>query len=279
VPRATPYKRSQGRDKRFPIAEEVLLFPKDDGSMWTRDEWGIENPTAPDGLYTRPQLVLANAAAATYTAAGIAAPTASATAANADIAEGPFVSHTSGAVIGNSSGLISAAFNLFRPGWYPRMRTLIRTPADIANYRLLAGFFSANPDAVPTTLHGAWLRYDTGVDGTAFWRAVTAAGASNAIGVTVTAKPITADTTFLLGIDFVPPDPYVRGQNPIAVKFTVATAAAEDVVAYHLPDKPDNVNNNSIPLANQQLGYGVRVATLVALAKRIDISRLGFVTP
>lgn len=266
--RIQAFQRDRGRAVRRPLEGDVLLAARDDGVLFSKNEWGTENYLQSDGLYTRPQTVLKNAGAATISSDGIVAPTMTATATNADIADGPFVDHATAATLNAASGVISAGFGYFRPGWYPRMRALIRTPAVMTNVRFLVGFFSGTPDALPGTLHGAWFRYDTGTDGTLFWRVSTAAGAAPT--TTVTTSPIAASSIYQLGIDFVPPDPFVRGQVPPRVIFTLATAISEDVIAVHTA---------TIPAANQNLGYGIRVTTLEAVVKNIQWSRLGFISP
>lgn len=269
--RSQTFQRDQGRAVHTPLAGDIILFPKDDGSMWFRDEWGLDTSVAPDGIYTRTQQLLVDTGTTTRTAVGIPAPTVlPATPTSSDDSDAPWQTFTTVTTAGvQPAGLISAAFNLFRAGWYPRCRFIIKTPADLTNYRLIVGFFSANPDALPTNIGGAYFRYSTDVDGTAFFRTCTANGAAPDVKTTV--FPIAASTIYALGVDFVPPDPYVRGQTPKAIKFAIATAQAEETVSYHTAQ---------IPVASTQLGWGVRFVKVTGgVAKSGQFSRAGFVSP
>lgn len=274
--KALVLQRSKGAAYRIPVPGDVDVFAKDDGVVYAKNEWGIENTMQPDGLYTRPQMLVADAgvtpaAGSGRTAMGIVLPTASATTfANGDDANAAWHDHATSTTLNNAVGLISAAFNLFRPGWYPRMRMLVKTPATLTSLRYMHGFFSASPDgaSLPTTLHGAYFRYDTTTDGTAFWRTCTAAGGSPT--VTTTTQAIAASTVYLLGIDMVPPDPFSFGQTPPRVVFTIATALTEGVVAAHTA---------TLPAANQALGWGMRVQTLTTAARSLIWSRVGWSSP
>lgn len=269
--RSQTFQRDQGRGVHTPVAGDILLFPKDDGSMWFRDEWGLDTSVAPDGIYTRTQQLLVDAGGTTRTVLGLPAPTVlPATPTSSDDADGPWQTYTTVTTAGmQPAGLISAAFNLFRAGWYPRCRFIIKTPSDLTNYRLVAGFFSANPDALPTNISGAYFRYSTDVDGTAFFRTCTAAGAAPT--VVTTAFPIAASTAYALGIDFCPPDPYVRGQTPPRIKFAIASVLSEETVSVHTA---------TLPAANTALGWGVRfIKTTGGGTKSGQFSRAGFVSP
>lgn len=88
-----------------------------------------------------------------------------------------------------------------RTEWFPEFVHSIGTRSVVTSYRFWAGFTSASLDAVgtPTTQHVAAFRYDTGVDGTAFWRCITCDGASN-VTTTTTSVAIATSTFYDLRI-------------------------------------------------------------------------------
>jgi hypothetical protein len=223
----------------------------------------ISAPNDPNGLIWASPMITkrlfvwhANPAANTATSIGApAVPTLTATASNADDAEGPWVNHATTAVSNNASGVVEA-FTYFRPGWVPDAEIKIKTAAALTNMRIIVGLVSASPDTVPTptTLHGAWFRYDTSVDGTAFWRTCTGAGAAPT--VTTTTQSIATDTQYKLRIEFVG----VSGSNPTAVRFLINDV----VVATHTA---------TLPAANQTMGRSLRVTTLAAATKNLKWSK------
>lgn len=274
------FSRRRGEAVRIPMPGYVHQYARNDGAMWFKDEWGLETPVAPDGIYTRQQAIIPDAGATTRSLIGIPSPNVTAanlgTVTTTDDVNGPWHTHTTGAVATNGAGLAPSAFTTYRAGWYPRMRALIKTPATITAIRINIGFFSADPvgtaTAPPSNLHGAWFRYDTattGGDSGERWRTVTGAGAAPTIADT--GITIAANSVYMLGIDFVPPDPFVRGAQTRGIKFSIAsgTNMVENVVGFHTA---------TLPLANQTLGYGLRVITLTAGARAISYSRIGFVS-
>ena len=200
--------------------------------------------------------VVKNAAAATVSSTNIIAPTLTATAANADDSTGPWLQHTSGAVAGNASGVISTAFTLFQRGWSTSGLFHCRHSGDTLAQRVWIGFFSGNPDASATpSLHLAAFRYDTAADLTAFWRCVTAAGTATQT-VTETTVAVTANAANVFRIDMRPND----------VKFYINIT----LVATH---------TTNLPTATQGLGWAIRVVTLAALAEVIRWRRVAFRIP
>lgn len=118
-----------------------------------------------------------------------------ATPSSQDTSTTPREQHLTGAVSGNAGGRRTSATVAMR-SWGGGMAARYLMGPNISNVRHWVGFSSAALDQVgtPTTEHVAGFRYDTGVDGTAFWRCVTCDGASN---VTTTATSVAAanDTT------------------------------------------------------------------------------------
>jgi hypothetical protein len=163
---------------------------------------------------------------------------------------GVYVNYTSAASLNAYAG----------PEWYSnntigqprhRLRAIFRiqTPATITSARWFVGLGSARlgPAAV---LNGevACFRYDTGTDGTAFWRVVT--NTSGGVGeVTTTTVAFTASTTYLLEIDY-------SGTYP---KFYINNV----LVATH---------SGIIPLVDAQLGPSVICYTLSTGARSIAVN-------
>jgi hypothetical protein len=104
------------------------------------------------------------------------APSLTATAASADASDGAWLQSSTTAVSGVASGIVST-FAIWRRDWDPQYFTNIKThAADVANIRYWIGMFSASPDAIVRgtgTISMVAFSYDTGIDGTAFWRTVT----------------------------------------------------------------------------------------------------------
>lgn len=114
-----------------------------------------------------------------------------------------------------------------RGEWYPFWFQQFTTGASLAQYRGWHGYSSASLDAVasPTTQHVAAFRYDTGQDGTAFWRCVTCNGASG-VTVTTTTQSIATATDYELLIEI---------RNTTEVEFFINGVS----VAVHTTNLPD----------------------------------------
>ena len=110
-------------------------------------------------------------------AVGLAAPTLTTALTSADDASGTWLNNATTTTSGNASGIVSAVFAIVRRDWQPEYMTRIKTdPTAITSLRYWIGLFSASPDAIARgtgTIHMAAFSYDTGIDGTAFWRTVT----------------------------------------------------------------------------------------------------------
>lgn len=226
----------------------------------------ISAPNDPNGMIWGSPLITkrlftwyANPGAATFTTVGApAGPTVSTTASNTDDAEGPWVNFATATTANTSfSGLIPAAYTYVRSGWVPDCEIFMKTAASIATMKIILGMTSASPDAMPTptTLHGAWFRYDTSVDGTAFWRTCTGAGAAPT--VTTTGQAIAANTTYKLRIEFVG----TKGVDPTSIRFLIN----DSVVATH---------TTTLPLANQTFSPTTRITTTAASAAQIKIGKV-----
>ena len=154
----------------------------------------ISSVSAPGGDST---LILQGVLPPTVAAANI-------TASSDDQAAGPLVKYLTSAASTIDAGVIST-FGVIQPQWAPYLYARIRTDASaITSTRLAVGIVSADvaSNAGPastgayTTASGAWFRYDTGVDGTAFWRTVTSNGTTAT--VTTTNAALAADTDYEL---------------------------------------------------------------------------------
>jgi hypothetical protein len=103
------------------------------------------------------------------------------------------------AASGGDGGFIPSAFTECRGEANPNITFVFRTGSDISSVRYWIGLFSGTPMAgsAPAVSH-AGFRYDTGVDGTAFWRCLTSAGGSQQS--TTTTASATAGTTYVMRI-------------------------------------------------------------------------------
>lgn len=181
------------------------------------------------------------------------------TATSDDQAGGPLVKYTTTASSGVDAGVISA-FGLIQPRWAPLFYARVQTDASaITSTRLVAGLVSAEiaSDAGPASTGayavaaGAWLRYDTAVDGTAFWRTVTSSG-SNAT-ITTTSASIAVDTSYELLIEC----------NSAATSWRFWVGST--LVATH---------STNLPSTSAALGYTARLRTLAAAARALRLGRI-----
>jgi hypothetical protein len=200
--------------------------------------------------------VLANPGAATLTTVGFAAaPTATGTASNADDVDGPFVLYTSAATSGSVGGLNSAAA-VCRRDWKADFAARIKLPATITSVRYWIGLFSGSPTGSATpAIHLAAFRYDTGADGSAFWRCCTD-DAGAAPTVTATSVAVTASTVYECRIRL----------KAASVEFWLNGAE----VAEHTTD---------LPAGSTSLSWYATVTTLTAAARAIAISRVQIAHP
>jgi hypothetical protein len=193
----------------------------------------------------------ARAAAATIVPDGIASPTLSGSSVASNDTDSAYTLVTSGAVLGNIAGYVSASFNLMKRQHNPVFHTVIRTGASIANMRFWIGLFSAAPTNADTlALHMVAFRFST-VAGDAGWMPMTAGGGTNTLGTAMDA--VAAATRYLLSID-------------------VRDAASQ--VLFRVNGGAPQVLTTNLPTNTQDLGFAVYAITNEAVAKTIKFSRL-----
>lgn len=213
-----------------------------------------KNPGAARGI--RSWIAPGNAATAMI-GNGVAAPTASPAGTNVDNDSGPFITAITPAVINNDATLSSPTMVNVR--WAPEVSFGVLVPNVITLGRWYIGLVASSPFATGTpVVKMACFRYDTSVDGTVFFRCITADG--TAATITTTTIDVVADTTVDLRIEM-----YNNGTfnvfDPTHVKFYINDA----LVATHTTNLPGAVN--------LQIFTGVR--TLSAAARRcFSLSRM-----
>jgi hypothetical protein len=192
--------------------------------------------------------------------AGITAPTATGTAANANSTDSAFVRLTQAAAANAIGGIASATYNYWRPSHSPAMYALIKNASAVdAAYRAQVGFSSAllpaASDTINPTLSAFW-RCST-LAGDTTWKFVTS-GASG-MDVVDSGIPMALNAAFLLGVRF-------EFNVPIGVISTDYGATFDEVPA---------VGSNN-PLSTTDIGYACRIMTTTTTAKPIEISRVYF---
>lgn len=182
------------------------------------------------------------------------------TAAADDTANGPGVSWTTTAASGVDAGLITASLGVVQSRWAPQFYAKITTDASaITSTRLAVGLVSADvaANAGPAstgawaTAHAAIARYDTGVDGTAFWRFVTGDGTTAT--VTTTTVAIAVNTLYEILIE----------GNSAGTSYRCwinGTLAA--------------THTTNLPGTSQGMGITARLRTLAASARALRLSRI-----
>jgi hypothetical protein len=194
-----------------------------------------------------------NAQAATYESYG--PPTAlsgvgGSSGSNAD-ADGYWIGIQTTGVINNSSGIIPAVYSVGPTRDQEAVFVArIKTGTDITNVRYWVGLTGIDPrtSADPAGAHLASFRYDTSVDGTAFWRCCTKDGTT--INVTASAVAIAVSTAYNLRIE-------TNGTN---VKFYI-----NDVLVH--------TSTTNLPGASAAMSPNVSVTTLAAAIKNWKYSR------
>lgn len=197
---------------------------------------------------------LANAGATTLATIGFAAAsTKTGTVTTADDANGIFHKLRTTSVLNNSAGWLSA-FTLTKTDWLPEFNAYVQLDTGgIASNRYWVGLFSASPVAsgVPN-IHALAFRYDTGVDGTAFWRTVSIAGTGASANVTTTTVAVAINTAYKLRI------------------VVVSTSK----VMFYINNVLVAVHTTTLPTSSTLLGYGCQVTTLTAGPHNIRVSRI-----
>ncbi|MCK9929422.1 hypothetical protein MXD62_19935 [Frankia sp. Mgl5] len=213
-------------------------------------------------VHRRELVVAATGSSTTLGSYGMATPTVATTNITAAVdnqAAGPMNSYTTTAASGVDAGVLSD-FGRIQARWAPYFYGRIMTDASaVTSTRLAVGLVSAEiaADAGPASTgayavaSGAWFRYATDVDGTAFWRTVTS-DAANAT-VTTTTAAIAANTSYELIVEV--------NSAATSIRFWVNGT----LVATHTAN---------LPAATTALGYTARLRTLAASARALRFGRI-----
>lgn len=184
----------------------------------------------------------------------LTAPTVNGTSSVTHDTDGQWLNYATASIIDRDGGWISSNFNQVQRQNGPIFGIVLKTGsvlADIQNARIWAGLFSATPMAAAMpAIHLAGFRYDTTVDGTAFWRCVTNNGGAGTITTTLVA--VAPNTKYELMVDMA---------DQSNVKFYINGA----LVATHTA---------TLPGATQNLGHQEQLRTLAAAAKNVKLSRV-----
>jgi hypothetical protein len=184
----------------------------------------------------------------------LTAPTVNGTASVVHASDGQWLNYATAAIADREGGWISSAFNQVQRQNAPIFGVVFKTGsavADIQNARIWIGLFSATPIAAAMpAIHLAGFRYDTTVDGTAFWRCVTNDGGAGTI--TTTSVAVAQDTKYELLIDM---------SDQSNVRFYINGV----LVATH---------TTTLPGSTQNIGHHEQIRTLVASAKNVKLSRI-----
>jgi hypothetical protein len=180
---------------------------------------------------------------------GMPALTLNATVSNADDTAGPWLLHTSGAVSGNNTGPVGSAMT--RRDWLGECYMRIKLGSAVTTARNWVGLFSGDPTGSATpSLHLAAFRYDTGTDGTAFWRCITAAGS---------ATQTTTTTTVAVA---------ANGVHDMAI-----VLSASDV-KFYIANLLVGTHTTNLPTATQLLTPRIHVTTLAVATRAIAWSKV-----
>ncbi len=225
------------------------------GNYLTSDGTNFVSAIPVQNQTNRTMFIYANAGAATASNVGFpAAPTLTATASTGDDNVAPWVNHVTTTISGNTSGVISAAFNYFRINYNPKLSAFIQTdPTATTTTGIWVGMFSAAPDnnAAPN-IHAAAFRYYSSTDTGSTWRAVTIAGTGASATVTNTNVAVTTATPYEM---------YIDCTSGVNCKFYINGV----LVA---------TNSATLPASGTTLGYGARITTLAASARNLKWSKI-----
>lgn len=174
---------------------------------------------------------------------------------NGSDADSCFVNLATSTTTGNAASGTFADYNT-EVRWSPRFTGYIKTgtlSTDVQNCRIGVGLFNNTADAaslaVPT-YGSALFRYDTSVDGTAFWRCVTATNTTNST-VTTTSVGVASNTPYQLRIEC----------TPTAVTYYIAGSQ----VAQH---------TTNLPTSTTGLKGGMFITNLASTAVNIKLGKL-----
>jgi hypothetical protein len=244
----------------FVTAAGVVLWAKD-GRLFARTSTGhTDELTFPSRRITWG--IHASGSANTFQTLLCPAPTLSQAdpgGGGADRPDGNFAFFTTTTTSGNVGGVNSANYTHTRAQTAPTLYAKLATDnTSVASTRYVAGLVTADrsggagpASSGASSATGIYLRYDSGIDVTAFWRAVTCDG-TNAT-VTTTTAAIAASAGYELRIEV--------NTAITSVRFWVGDV----LVATH---------TTNIPAGSTQLGYQVTVTTLTTAAKQLRVSRV-----
>ncbi|MEO8609541.1 MAG: hypothetical protein ABI690_16740 [Chloroflexota bacterium] len=232
-----------------PATDFMRLYPKSDGKLYAKDWNGKEYEVTIGSIPNGRKSWRINAAAATVDAVGIAAPTVTGATASNDV-DSTYINFATTAVIGNIAGLISATFNLVRPGYDPTFIAVIRTGADITNLRLFVGLFATAPtNADNPPNNSICFRYSApAADGG--WRGVSRDAAAQTVSAQI-------------------------GSNLAAnTKYTLKFRKQGSTVYFSVDNGAETAISTNLPADATDLGVGVRVIATAAAIKNLKLSRL-----
>lgn len=188
----------------------------------------------------------------TATTWGMPAPLLNATVSNADAADGPWLNHATAASSGSATSMRSDALaTVFRRDWLPEVEFAFKTGGDISSIRIWVGLFDALPNASgDPTLNGAGFRYDTSVDGTAFWRTWSNDNSGGGAATTTTVA-IAINTPYRLRVKCL----------ASSIEFYINGV----LVATH---------STNLPVSTAMMGYNVSCATLTSSSRSLKWGRI-----
>lgn len=163
------------------------------------------------------------------------------------------VTLTTGTTSGNTAGVLPANYTQLKPAWQPMWwARIITDPTAITSLRYWFGLFSADPSGSATpSSHILAFRYDTGADGTAFWRVVTNNATTATVAVTTVA--IAAATQY---------DLRIVGNNPNnSYVFIINGVIAATATA-------------TLPTFSQNMAPALRATALSAAGRAFSFSRM-----
>lgn len=238
----------------------VVFFARE-GRAYVMDAGGISQEITGGSANRRTQTVQKDYGLATISTSGAPAATFSGTgtgntqAVSDNIFSAPFVQLLTAATANNANGVTPASYTQVHPNFRPSLWCKVSTDTAITSARFWVGLFSASPGAVasPTALHCAAFRYDTSVDGTAFWRCVTS-GASATPTVTTTSVAVAVSTAY---------------------DFRIEYNAAASKIRFFINDVVVATHTATLPAA--AMAPDVRVTTLSAAARALHFSRYSLV--
>lgn len=181
------------------------------------------------------------------------APTVNGTPSVQNLQTAQFVRYTSAAAGSALAGLLSSAFTQTRLNFRPSYKAIVRTGPSVTEVRYWIGLFASDPmGSSDPAIDGMGFRYDTGVDGTAFWRAWSNSGAGSE--VTATSVAVTADTTYV---------------------FTIEISHDGSEIFFFINDLLVASHSSSIPGGAVDLGHVESLITLSSGARSLSFGKLG----